>query len=433
MKRIAFFAYESRDLNTFPAITNAMKLLTEAGCEIDIFLPDKMATSLSMPGLTVIISSPNSQHLYIKESVRRIRKSGIRYDLFFAYHIEGLVIAYLINQKVHVPTIYYSMELVYNNYALRLLSELNKLLNIKTFAMGFIGRLFYTRLPGDGILGHIKNAADSLSSIPRSILMIYYYYALCLKGDKFIPYAIIQDRMRAAILHLEFSFIKDIFLVPNSYMGYDPGSSTFAYDHFTIPPGKKIILYTGGVENNFFDSDLLRFIDDLSDDYIVFMNAFSRDNHMDTVLQQYNPLIEKGRLFINRKNLSEHNYTLLVKSSSIGLAWYREAVVDDANMFYLGLSSGKLTKFLSCGKPVIAPRYCIGFQDLIDKNQLGITCSSFHDINTSIRYIENNYAELLKNISKYYQEHLEYKKCFSPVLQTIHEILGEDADNTNSW
>lgn len=252
---------------------------------------------------------------------------------------------------------------------------------------------------------------------------MYCWIIFQIYGYKFIKLSIIQDIERGKLLEKEFRFVKKIYYVPNSYIGYCDESSQFAYQEFNIPTYKKIIIYSGGVEKG-FDLGLFEICGNLDPEYIIFFNSYSRDNYLTELTKTYDRYINAGRLFINSVNLSDEDYDQLIRSSYIGIVWHSKGdFINHDNLYYLGLSSGKLTKYLSCGKPVITTKYPYLYPEFIEGNQLGITCGSTDEIPAKIKDIENNYTTLQQSIKNYYLTKLEYRGSFKMVLDEIKKYV----------
>ena len=423
--KIAFFLYETRDLNTFPAVTNAIRILVKNNYQVDVYVPQIMDTKLNLPGTKIIVISENYPYRYIVNSVNYIEGKRLKYDFIFAFYFESLIVAYLLNKKRYIPTIYFSMELFYKNYIYKLLKSFFSLRSVKIIAIGLLGKLLnqIDIFPNNQFKNKIVRYANNFNKIKYYLLGSYYFIMLQLYGKRFIKFSIIQDEARGKLLRKEFRFIKELIFVPNGYIGYESENSTFAYNSFPIPKDKKIILYTGGIEKG-FDLGILDIAEKLPDEYVLFLNCYSRDGYLDEVTKKYKRYIDQGKIIINDVTLDEYQYSLLVKSAYIGIAWYPKPDIHDKNMYYLGWSSGKIMKYLSCGKPVIAPNYFYKYQTLIDENGIGLTCGFAKEIIENIDIIAKYYEKFRKNVRSYYLQNLEYESNFRVVIERIRsEIL----------
>ena len=416
---VAFFAFETRNLNTFPSIVNAARLLSKEGHCVDIYLPSSMSTDVSIDNVRIFVVSDSEQYEYITNSSRLVRNLGCPYDLFFAYYIEGLIVSEILSNKnsVHVPIVYFSMELIYKNYPYRLTS--NILNPIKLLAGLF-----------NSIIRSIKDKDYNCLSVRRFISATFKqiaYLLLVLRswsrfmdrdGTK-ILFSVVSDQMREMALKEELPFVDRVTYTPEAgYIGYQDNKSDYAVTKFGISPNKKILLYTGGLERG-FDLSLLDVSRKLGNDYILFLNVYSRDEYVQEIITEYSQYIESGRLFIQTSNLNENDYDELVRSAHIGLVWYPPPSPENPNMYYLGLSSGKLNKFLSCGKPVVCSGGIYGYREMIEGNGLGLICEHAGELPSDVRRIEDNYQLITQNIREFYLEHLEFEKCFKGVIDCI--------------
>lgn len=423
--KIAFFAFETRDLNTFPSILSAIKLLSREGHSIDVYLPSPMATGVTIDRCRFLIVSDFNQFEYLENAVHAVRDSKIAYDAFFAFYIEGLFASEILNRDlvVKVPVVYFSMELMYKEYPYRLIKTSMRPTNLMLALYGFISRFFKVK-PGSG--GWRYASENHLKALCYSFMALKSWMRLKRTGKELVRLSLISDEMRALVLKDEFSFVDKIAFVPAAgYIGYNDLSSRYAHQRFQLPDGKKILLYTGGLERG-FDLDLLEMSKKLSDEYVLFCNVYSRDDYIREIISIYGDEIGKGKLFFQLENLDEGEYDELVRSCYAGIAWYPANLEDIPNMYYLGFSSGKLNKLLSCGRPVISRTSIYGYREMIEGNMLGAVCDEATDIPAAVTKIEAHYSEIRQRIKPFYLEHLEFEGCFRPII----EELGRWGDTT---
>lgn len=416
--KIAFFAFETRDLNTFPSILSAIKLLSREGHSIDVYVPSPMATSVAIDRCRFLIISDFNQFEYLVNAVHAVRDSTVAYDAFFAFYIEGLFVCEILNRNLidKVPVIYFSMELMYKDYPYRLLRTCMRPTNLMLALYGFISRLFKVK-PGPGIW---QNASEShLKALCYGFMALKSWTRLKNTGKDLVRLAIISDEMRARVLRDEFSFVDKIAFVPAAgYIGYNDLSSRYAHQRFQLPEGKRILLYTGGLERG-FDLDLLEMSKKLDDEYVLFCNVYSRDDYIEEIISIYADEIGKGKIFFQLENLDEEEYDELVRSCYAGIAWYPAHLDAIPNMYYLGFSSGKLNKLLSCGRPVISRTSIYGYREMIEGNMLGAVCDEASEIPAAVTRIEAHYSEIRQRIKPFYLEHLEFEGCFKPIIEEL--------------
>ena len=199
--RVAFFLYETRDLNTFPSATNAIRLLKKNNYEVDVYVPQMMDTKLNLPGTKIIVISENCPYRYIVNSVNYIEEKRLKYDFIFAFYFEPLIVAYMINKKRYIPTIYFSMELFYKNYFFKLLKSFFSLRSVKIITIGFLGKLINTTdiFPNNKFKNKIARHSNNLNKIKYYLLGSYYFIMLQLYGKGFIRFSIVQDEARGKL------------------------------------------------------------------------------------------------------------------------------------------------------------------------------------------------------------------------------------------
>jgi len=196
-KRIAFFIYSSRDINTYPTVINAILILQINSFVIDLYLPEAMLSKAIFPTyVTPIAISKQNPFDYVFNVLSYIKSNSLSYDFSFAFDLRSLLISYLLNTKykMFLPTAYFSLELVYLSYFKRWIKQLPRT----------VGKLLFRYQIKEAIYNFIE---------------LYYWAKIQRSHPKFFKFAIIQDDARANLLKIEFPFLSDkIFLVPNSYI-----------------------------------------------------------------------------------------------------------------------------------------------------------------------------------------------------------------------
>jgi len=419
LPKIALVVYESRDLITYPTITQALTLLSQSDYEIDVYIPDQMKTDFNYKRVNIINTNQRTAVSFICKTLSLSEQAS--YQLIIACNFEGLVVAQQLNQSKSLPTVYLSLELIYDQYGKKLMKKMMnyRLILGSIIDFGLRNLSFMKHLFPKNICSHAESASANLSGY----LMLYKNYLLLrCSGDRFIKFGIIQDQYRAKCLREQFPFIKKVAYLPNSYLGFHNQSSSYAFRKFRIPKDKKIILYTGGLEKG-FDERLFSIIPQISEQYIFLFHVFSRDGYINVIKKKHKQLLGK-RVIIHEQILQENEYDKLTRSSYIGLAWYSRPDKHDDNMYYLGLSSGKLCKFLSCNKPIIAPNYFYNYEKLIN-NKMGITCQNATQIPKALNIIDKKYTYFQKNIKSYYYSNLEFKHMAIPIIDKIQSCYDQ--------
>ena len=152
------------------------------------------------------------------------------------------------------------------------------------------------------------------------------------------------------------------------------------------------------------------------------MQCLSRDNYINEIIPKYFDLITRGHLIVNDNLLDDASLDQLVQSSHICIGWYHKIPLWDENMYYVGYSSGKICKYLSCGKPVIVPSYLSDYKELVENKGIGLTCRSAVEIPSAIKRIEDNYASFASEVDSFYQSQLEFGTNFRSIEKIINSF-----------
>ena len=383
--KVALSFFEDRAISTYPSVLNTARILSEHGYNVDLFVPSCMIDDTNIKNVRIISSGDGSVPSYIKHVSRMVKN---KYDVLIAFSIEGLFVGSIINKFCfnEMPVIYFSMELIYKNY--------------------FVNSIRKTR------------------SIPGvfTLKRILWYFHLKSFGKYYVKFGIAQDDKRADLLREEFHFIKDIVIVPNSYIGFDNSlASQDIRKRFNISADRKILLFAGGMHEG-LGTKLFSVMKELDSAYVFFANVYCRDEYINKIKGMFSEEIKEGKIIVNDKNLNESDHLDLVKSSYLGVVWYSKIEKSNENMYFIGMSSGKLNRFLSCGVPVILPDYFPGFVDLIAKCDVGELCEDETTIPEAIHKIEKKHDLVSVNIKRYYLENLEFGKNFHEVLKMIEKL-----------
>jgi hypothetical protein len=324
-----------------------------------------------------------SKSNYTKSAVRHLQKYGNDYSFVIAYSIEGIwAVCYhnILHFWKKIPLAYFSME------------------------------LFDVERKCPWIISCLLSFFNGLNT-------------------KMLKFSVIQDAKRAEILKRHFNFVDKIFTLPNSYIGYTHKVSMFAHKKFNISTNKKILLYTGALERWSYDIHLASYLSKLLyEDYVLLLSGFCRDSYVDIILKEYADLIGENKVIVNTEILNELDYTELVKSATIGLVWYKKletnlhSKIEIENIYSMGLSSGKLCKYLSCSIPVVAPSFYTGYKELMEDKKIGKVSDYGEELADKILTIVSDYALYKYNVENIYKNELEYSKQSQPIINEIKKI-----------
>lgn len=383
--------FSSRDITTYPAVLNWISILHSRGWSIDLIANEKMKT-VEQFQVSQCYWLPDEKYDFYQQTRLLLKNRGTTDTWLIVFQIEGLFAAASILGNNHsARIIYVSLELVYKNYLRRAYANFSFLL--------FVGaHLVLVAVAKEKLSVWLKRLAVALFEASSWLKLKKY-------GTDLLYCGIAQDKERERLLKAELSFIRRIVTVPNAYMETEVNDSRWAHDYFGLDHAKKILLFAGMMEEG-FDQDLLAEVTKLSDEYVTIVHAYSRDGYLDRIGGVLENGVASGRIIVNRQMLAESDYNSLVSSCRIGLVWYAPPDTRDENMYYLGLSSGKLCKYLSRGKPVIAQRGFHGYADLIDENGIGVTCSSAMELPEAVAAIEKKYDAMQHALLNFVGAHL---------------------------
>ncbi len=389
MKHILYVFNEDRPISSYPYLLNFVSQLSNKGFKITFLINDLMIDNIELPNVEFkSVCKEANRKKYFKSVTSHFFANQTKYDYFVSASIEGLWLHLLISlfSFKKLRGAYFSME--------------------------------------------IFDTADFIP--PKWLKFLWKIFHWILRYS--IDFSVIQDKNRAILLKETLPEVcyNKIFYLPNSYIGFTNEKSNFAYEKFGIDKSKKILLYAGAIEEWAIDINLPKLLQPLfNDGYVLLFNGFSRDNFVQKLVETYPDLIESKNLLISLEVFSEYNFTELVKSSYIGLAWYKQLdneyinTIQGKNVYYMGMSSGKLMKYLSCGVPVIVPDFYLGYKDFMQKSNCGISCSYDSSLVDNIINIDNNIEYFRKSVESYYKDNLEYSKMSKPFITFLSNLLDK--------
>lgn len=398
--------YSSRDIMTYPAILNWIRILSERGWSIDLIANEKMKTQETLSTGTNCFWVSDDKYYYYKQLQVLLDKNITSDSWLIAFQIEGLFAAASINAINSVKTVYVSLEIIYKKYLKR----------------SYVNWPFFVFIMARLIL--VVFASESFSVWKRRIAVALYESKCWLRLNKYgkdmVRYAVAQDNERVRLLKDEQPYINNSYVIPNAYIDYDEAESQWAHQYFGLSSETKILLFAGMIEEG-FDLSLFDVLARLPDGYVAIINAYSRDGFLNRINEYLVKGIDAGKVIIHSTILTECDYDRLVSSCRIGLVWYSQPDPDDKNMFFIGLSSGKLCKYLSKGKPVITQRGFYGYSDLIDKNGIGVTCAEAEDLLNAVSAIEKNYGDMQFSVRNFVSRHLDVKSSIERIVTSIEQ------------
>lgn len=228
-----------------------------------------------------------------------------------------------------------------------------------------------------------------------------------------------QDKNRLKLL-TEASRIASskIITIPNTYIKTYKNKSDYLRAKFNIKEDRTIILYIGGIEAWALDEKLLDSVKEWPETFVLVMHGWSRDGY----IQKLKPIIRqnKERIYVDNEILEEEEYSELVSSGDVGLAWYKSNLPK--NVYRIGLSSGRFAQYLRCGPPIIAPRYLPDLERILSTNKVGELAKDEYDIKNAAEKILKNYSYYQNNAFRYFENYLNFRMYFRNILDILEQI-----------
>lgn len=394
MKRHLIFAYETRALNTYPTLINIIEYLSHNGDQVDIMIPDKMLFPNNIKNVN-FINCPNLYWYFLILVKNKINNKY--YDYIWSTYQVGLLLIGCLNLSER-NYIYISMELLEEEWLKELKFSNKKNYRFLSIMFALINILLIINHHSI-LLNKLLNKFDCILGglICRSVKKN------CVLINSNNVTLIIQDQNRKKVIEHTINNFKNCYLLPNSYL-----SNTITSDI------KFDLIYIGGFEGSVAKS-IMDLIQVLPKTISLFLNIYSRDNSLKLLDN-----IDNENVHVNTNNLSEYELKILVMKSKIGLCWYgEESFVSNHNMYYMGLSSGKLMLYLSCGLPVICSNNLYGYKELIEDNFMGIVCDKVNSIVESYYQILASYDLIQMNVKEYYKKNLDFSINFNLVYSSL--------------
>ena len=368
-KKLALIMSEGRNLITYPSIVNSISILSEHKYDLDVFLPisakpnhfnskvNFMTYVMTYVGRFALLRS-----LYHHTRIRK-------YTCFIAYHVDAFIIASLVGIIQQAPVIYHNLE----------------------------------------ILGY-----DRLTTIKlriKKILEIFF--------NKRAIITVTQDKNRLKLLS-EANRIAShkIITIPNTYTKTYRNESNYLRVKFNIKEDRIIILYVGGIEAWALDEKLLDSVKGWPENFVLVMHGWSRDGY----IRKLKPIIRQNRerIYVDNEILEEEEYSELVSSGDVCLAWYKSD--SPKNVHYVGLSSGRFAQYLRCGLPIVAPKYLPDFKRILSTNKIGELAKDEYDIKNAAEKILKNYSYYRNNTFRYFENYLDFRLYFRNILDILEQI-----------
>ena len=307
----------------------------------------------------------------VTESLKIVKSK--EYKCFIGIEKVGLIWASILAQEKVVPVIYYSLELLSNNW-------IKQMRLLKSFRFLKI----------------------------RKIEAKYHKKAIA---------TIIQDDLRAKEI-MRYNKIKrtDKIFLPVSTIGKPlTNKSNYLRQILNIDRNKKIILQFGLIDNYRLSDKIAMAAQSFPEELVlVFHGTVLKPG----ILEKIKKIDVNKRIIISSHLVPPEDIDNLISSADIGLCFYNNKTRND---LLAGFSSEKLARYLRCGIPVVAFDYP-SFYNSIEKNNCGICISGLTDLTIAINKIFSQYNFYKNNAFKTYLQNFEFSSQFAKVINYINDI-----------
>lgn len=238
-------------------------------------------------------------------------------------------------------------------------------------------------------------------------------------GYQLIDHLIIQDRNRAELFFNTLPSLRGlpVHLVSNSFINsIEPLGTPLGWFDELRAQSKFLVLYTGTIARWALSETLLDRLAD-SPDATFLLSGWPEDEYARQLAVQYG---KAPNIHFNIGIKSRAALNHMVAHSDAGLVWYES---NDPNTSQVGLSSGKMHKFLSFHKPVIT-NDSASLHDFIETNGFGVSVSAV-ELSVGIHQVMQRYHALSQNIRNRYSDLCNYEWEYATFLQSLFSHAKE--------
>ncbi len=135
---------------------------------------------------------------------------------------------------------------------------------------------------------------------------------------------------------------------------------------------------------------------------------------------RFQALLRSGQLVWSAEPLSMEDYSILVSTAEIGLAWYES---DEENIRLVGLSSGKISQYWALGKPVILNKLPL-YDDVIPKYHAGRLVRTMEEIPQAVLRVSENYDEYAMGAARAFDDLFDIVEPGKAIAAELHSCLA---------
>jgi len=386
-KRIALI-YHGGHYPIVPSLIAMVNTLTENNYEIDVFCCKDR--SLTIPIFNSLVTEYFLDQPYNIGTIKwkanymfnwlpkiLLQCSKRKYNLLIGVDPWGLVLAGITGKLLNIPYGYFSLELYFHDELhspyLKILKKLESYFNKKSL------------------------------------------------------FTISQDADRGELLRKENKLGEKAVIVslPNAADGEAVIERTqYLREKFGIPGGTPIILQAGLISYVNKQLEIAKAFRGSKLDCALIFHSPKKIVDNDDYARELLNEIDNKRIFLNIESLPDSEYgQKIIKSADIGLALYD---AQGLNVYTMGLSSGKIAKYLQCGIPVITSDFPT-LKKWIEEFKCGETISEINQLGSAINKIILEYSEYSKRAIECFNKKYHFRKHFKNVLNYLN-IACDDKD-----
>jgi glycosyltransferase involved in cell wall biosynthesis len=263
-----------------------------------------------------------------------------------------------------------------------------------------------------GVLVHHCLEIPTENSFGKSLLTKSLHKMLA-GGYQILDHVIIQDQKRAELFFDTFQRLRGVpfHLVSNSFINaMEPMAASLSWFDELRAHSKFLILYSGTIARWALSRKLLDRLVEIPD-VTFLLSGWPEDQYAEQLVTLYGKA-PNVHFHIGAKSRPALNY--MVANSDAGLVWYESS---DPNVAQVGLSSGKMHKFLSFHKPVIT-NYTASLHDFIVPNGFGLSVTA-NDLSEAIQRLNQDYSTFCENIRKNYSTLCNYEEEYMTFVRGL--------------
>lgn len=279
--------------------------------------------------------------------------------------------------------------------------------------LGCIGKFSFIAAVGAmGLVrtaGFLRGAAGSLSLYLNDEFPSYVprdkWSARHLAAARRVAAIAVPDEIRAGQLRreLELEESTPIFELPNCPAHLDVSGRDFRAE-LGLPAHARFFLFSGALADHMQFPEILSSVPSWPADHVLVINGRTQEETA-AARRTFSHLDLPGRVYWTQGGLSEPDLHRLIRDATGAFALYRNS---GPNLELVGLSSGKLSRSIALGTPVIASR--LGSLAFVEAAGIGVCVRHPVEIAEALRQIECERASMSECCRRVAAEHLDFSR-----------------------